>query len=202
MFDLGWTELLLIGVVALIVVGPKDLPGMFRQLGKFTAKAKSMGREFQRSMEDAAKESGVSELKDDLQKMTSVSNLGLDSVKTLAEDFATDGWDDENPAAKFTSPPKGSKSAKAVTKSATKSGTKAAAKSGTKAKAKPAAKKSAAKKPATKKPATSKISARAPAKKPAKAPAAKKPAQKAAASKTAAAKKAPSRAKPTPKAKS
>ena len=35
MFDLGWTELMVIGIVALIVVGPKDLPGMFQAVGKF-----------------------------------------------------------------------------------------------------------------------------------------------------------------------
>lgn len=184
MFDLGWTELLLIGVVALIVVGPKDLPGMFRQLGKFTAKIRSMGREFQRSMEDAAKESGVSELKNDLQKMTSVSNLGLDDVKTLAEDFATDGWDEENPAAKFTTPPKGGKPVKTAAKSS--------AKSGSKAKAKPAAKKTATKKAAVKKAATKKPAA--------KQPAAKKPAAKASTAPKAVTKKTPSRAKPTPKA--
>jgi len=44
-FDMGMSELLVIGVVALIVVGPKDLPGMFRTLGRFTARAKSMARE-------------------------------------------------------------------------------------------------------------------------------------------------------------
>ena len=55
MFDVGWTELMLIGIVALIVVGPKDLPVMFRTLGQFTAKARGMAREFQRAMEDAAK---------------------------------------------------------------------------------------------------------------------------------------------------
>ena len=45
MFDIGWMELMVIGVVALIVVGPRDLPEMFRQLGRITAKLRQMGRE-------------------------------------------------------------------------------------------------------------------------------------------------------------
>ena len=52
MFDIGWTELLLIGVVALIVVGPKDLPHLFHSLGRFTAKARGMAREFTSAMEE------------------------------------------------------------------------------------------------------------------------------------------------------
>ncbi len=59
MFDLGLTELLVIGVVALIVVGPKDLPVMFRNVGRFVGKAKGMAREFSSAMNDAADESGV-----------------------------------------------------------------------------------------------------------------------------------------------
>ncbi|MDM7458992.1 MAG: Sec-independent protein translocase protein TatB, partial [Paracoccus sp. (in: a-proteobacteria)] len=44
MLDIGWTELLLIGVVALIVVGPRDLPKLFHSLGRITAKARGMAR--------------------------------------------------------------------------------------------------------------------------------------------------------------
>ena len=54
MFDLGWTELLVIGIVALIVIGPKDLPMMFRRVGQFVGRARSMAREFSRAMDDAA----------------------------------------------------------------------------------------------------------------------------------------------------
>ena len=42
--DVSWSELLVIGIVALVIIGPKDLPGMFRELGRFTAKIRAMGR--------------------------------------------------------------------------------------------------------------------------------------------------------------
>jgi sec-independent protein translocase protein TatB len=87
MMDIGWSELLIIGVVALIVVGPKDLPVMFRTLGRFTAKARNMAREFQRAMDDAAKSAGVNEAMKDVRDLTSKKNLGLDALESAATKF-------------------------------------------------------------------------------------------------------------------
>lgn len=99
MFDIGWMELLIIGIVALIVVGPKDLPRMFHTLGQFTAKARAMAREFSRSMEEAARESGVDQTARDLRSMTSAKNLGLDALEKAAKS-ATQGLDSVRRAAK------------------------------------------------------------------------------------------------------
>ena len=82
MFDISGTDLLLIGTVALIVVGPKDLPDMFRQLGRVTAKLRQMGREFSRAMEEAAKESGVDDVRRDLKAVTNPVSTGLQSLKS------------------------------------------------------------------------------------------------------------------------
>lgn len=100
--DFSWSELLVVGIVALIVIGPKDLPGMFRELGRFTAKIRAMGREFSRAMEQAAKESGVKDVADDLRKVTSPKSMGLDTVKSAADKF--EKWDPLKNAAKPTKP--------------------------------------------------------------------------------------------------
>ena len=76
MLDIGWQELLVIGALALIVVGPRDLPSMLRRVGQYAGKVRGMAREFQRSMDQAAREADLSELKElrslksDMQKAT------------------------------------------------------------------------------------------------------------------------------------
>ena len=87
MIDIGWTELLLHGNVALIVVGPKDLPGMFRTLGRFTGKMRGMAREFSRAMNEAADEAGVKDVASSLKSATNPSKLGLDRLNEAADKF-------------------------------------------------------------------------------------------------------------------
>lgn len=85
MFDIGFLELVIIGIVALIVVGPKDLPGMFRSAGRFMGKMRAMAREFQRSMEEAADDSGLREA---ASAFKSTGDLGLNSATRSARSYA------------------------------------------------------------------------------------------------------------------
>ena len=91
MFGLGWSEMVLIGIVALIVIGPKDLPGMFHTLGKVMAKVRAMGRDFQRAMNDAARESGMDDVSKDLRNIANPRKMGMDAVKDAASKF--ESWD-------------------------------------------------------------------------------------------------------------
>ncbi|EAQ01838.1 twin-arginine translocation protein TatB [Pseudooceanicola batsensis HTCC2597] len=85
MFGMGWTEILLIGIVALIVVGPRDLPVLFRNMGRYVGKARAMAREFSRAMEDAADQSGMKEASDAFRGMSNPAKYGLDKVKDAAD---------------------------------------------------------------------------------------------------------------------
>jgi sec-independent protein translocase protein TatB len=63
MFDIAWSELGVIAVVALIVIGPKDLPKVLRSIGQWTAKARAMAREFQSGIDDMVRETELDELR-------------------------------------------------------------------------------------------------------------------------------------------
>ncbi len=153
MLDIGWSELLVIGIVALIVVGPKDLPKLFRALGQWVGKARGMARDFQRAMNEAADESGVSDIKKSFDEAASGKGMGLDNwdnAMPTASEKATPvsgvAKDEAKPAAKPVEDKAAPKTAAAKKPAASKS---TAAK-------KPAAKKPAAKEPAPKKTAAKK----------------------------------------------
>jgi sec-independent protein translocase protein TatB len=83
MFDIGWTELMVIGALALIVVGPKDLPRLLRTLGQYTAQARGMARDFQRSMEQAARDADITDMKEMRDTADSLNKLRRMSVDDM-----------------------------------------------------------------------------------------------------------------------
>lgn len=149
MFDLGWSELLVIAVVAIIFIGPRELVPMLRSFGRFAAKMKSMANEFQSQFNDALRDAELDQVK---KQVESAGNLKpMNALRKQLEDV-----------------PRSVE--KAISETRKRAGTTAGTET-----TKPAAKKSGAKKPAAKKTASRKAAAgkKSAAKKPAKSSAAK-----------------------------
>jgi sec-independent protein translocase protein TatB len=82
MFDIGWSELVVIGVVALIAIGPKELPGVLRTAGHWVGKMRRMASDFQDQFREAMREAEVADLKkqfDDAQAAASSMTSGFDN---------------------------------------------------------------------------------------------------------------------------
>jgi sec-independent protein translocase protein TatB len=71
-FDIGWPELMLIGAVALVVIGPKDLPRALRVAGYWVRKARTLSREFQSSVDQMIREAELDEMRQELKKATEI----------------------------------------------------------------------------------------------------------------------------------
>src|SRR5512139_1771070 len=78
MFDIGWSELVVIAVVALIAIGPKELPGVLRMIGQWMGKARKMASEFQGQFQEAMREAEMADLK-----------KSFDEVKEAASSFSS-----------------------------------------------------------------------------------------------------------------
>ena len=85
MFDLGWQELFVIGTVALIVVGPKDLPKLLNKVGKIFGKIKQISREFYDQINDTAEMEEINSLKKDLSEHTSLDSYIEDPYQGVKE---------------------------------------------------------------------------------------------------------------------
>ncbi len=88
MLDFGWSQMVLIAVIALIVLGPKELPKVIKTITELAGKARILAREFKSSVDDMVRESDLKTVKEDLEKAAykaesevnkQVSDLGLDS---------------------------------------------------------------------------------------------------------------------------
>jgi sec-independent protein translocase protein TatB len=88
MFDFGLSmgELMVIAMVALIVVGPKDLPRMLRTIGKFVTQLRGMAGEFQRHLDSAIREAGIDDVKKEVKSMTNFT-VTADINKQVTDEF-------------------------------------------------------------------------------------------------------------------
>jgi len=84
MFDVGWTELLVIAVVAIVVIGPKDLPRAMRAVGQWTGRAKRMAGDFQRQFNEAVREAELDDVRKEVSSLAKINPLN-DLKKTIAK---------------------------------------------------------------------------------------------------------------------
>jgi sec-independent protein translocase protein TatB len=94
MFDISWTEFLLIGVVALVVIGPKELPGVMRTMGQWTRKVRGMAAEFQNQFQEAMREAEMADLKKQVDDMAR-DVKDIDPLKGVRDDIESVGKDVE-----------------------------------------------------------------------------------------------------------
>jgi sec-independent protein translocase protein TatB len=89
MFDIGWSELLVIAVVALVAIGPKELPTVLRTLGQWMAKLRRMASEFQNQFHEAMREAEMADLKKEVDSLTSTaqSYANFDPVSEVRKEF-------------------------------------------------------------------------------------------------------------------
>jgi sec-independent protein translocase protein TatB len=89
MFDFSWSELLLIGIVALVFIGPKELPGVLRTLGQWMSKIRRMAGEFQNQFHDAMREAELADLKKEVDEMRTQASkyANLDPLTDVRKDM-------------------------------------------------------------------------------------------------------------------
>ena len=85
MFDIGWSELLVVGAVALIAIGPKELPGALRAMGHWMGKVRRMASEFQDQFREAMREAEVADLKRQFDEASAKATSAFDNPLEIAQ---------------------------------------------------------------------------------------------------------------------
>ena len=110
MFDIGWSELVVIAVVALIAIGPKELPGVLRMVGQWMGKARKMAAEFQGQFQEAMREAEMADLKKSFDEVReaatgfSGANVMTELQKDVTDALAIDKPADAKPAGALAEP--------------------------------------------------------------------------------------------------
>ncbi|MGI9380245.1 MAG: Sec-independent protein translocase protein TatB [Methyloligellaceae bacterium] len=86
MLDIGWSEILIIAVVAILVVGPKDLPRLLRQIGNFVGKIKRTANEFKNQFDDAIRDSELDELKSEVSDLNPLTDIRDELENSISSD--------------------------------------------------------------------------------------------------------------------
>ena len=88
MFDIGWSELVVLGVIALIVVGPKELPALLRTIGRYTGFLKKQASEFRAQFDQAMREAELDQIKKDVQSFKDdITSTVQATTKTLTDEI-------------------------------------------------------------------------------------------------------------------
>ena len=89
MLDLSWSHIVILLIVALVVVGPKDLPRLMRIIGQWTGKARAMANEFRRSFDEMARQSELDELRKEIESLRNerpLADIARDLNKSIIPD--------------------------------------------------------------------------------------------------------------------
>ena len=88
MFSFGWSEIALTVIIIVIVVGPKEIPNLLKQIGSFSKSIKKISREFKKSLNDIAEESDLKDVKDQISEIKNIKE-NLDPTQDIKNELSS-----------------------------------------------------------------------------------------------------------------
>ena len=88
MFSFGWSEIALTAIIIIIVVGPKEIPNLLKQVGSFSKSIKKISREFKKSLNDIAEENDLKDVKDQISEIKNIKE-SLDPTQDIKKELSS-----------------------------------------------------------------------------------------------------------------